>query len=90
MKAEAHSSYVTAVEQKGETYTFTMFEKAKVHPEKIPELIKRHKGELVLKTDTQAPCFVYRKLNKNKKEIQQSSLEVVKNMLNEIKGLIEC
>ena len=35
LKAEAHSSYVTAVEQKGETYTFTMFEKAKVHPEKF-------------------------------------------------------
>lgn len=90
LKARAHSAYVTAVEQKGETYTFTMFEKAKVCPERIPELINRHKGELVLKTDTQSPCFVYRKLNKNKKEAQQSSIDVVKNMLNEIKGLIEC
>ena len=90
LKARAHSAYVTAVEQKGETYTFTMFEKAKVRPEKIPELIGRHKGELVLKTDSQAPCFVYRKLNKNKKEVQESSMDIVKNMLNEIKGLIEC
>lgn len=59
-------------------------------PEKIPELIERYKGELSLKTDMQAPCFVYRKLSKNKKEAQLSSLEIVKNMLNEIKGLIEC
>ena len=78
------------VEQKGETFTFTMFEKAKVHPEKIPELLERHKGELVFKKDTQAPCFVYRKLRKNKKENQQNSMETVKNMLNEIKGLIDC
>lgn len=90
LKAQAHSAYVTAVEQKGETYTFTMFERAKVCPEKIPELIGRHKGELVLKTDAKAPCFVYRKMNKNKKEEQQSSIEIVKSMLNEIKGLIEC
>ncbi len=90
LKAEAHGAYVTAVEQKGETFTFTMFEKAKVHPEKIPELLERHKGELVFKTDTQAPCFVYRKLRKNKKENQQNSMETVKNMLNEIKGLIDC
>ena len=90
LKAEAHSAYITAVEQKGDTYTFTMFEKARVIPEKIPELIRRHKGELVLKTDTQSPCFVYRKLNKNKKEEQLSSTDIVKSMLNDIKGLIEC
>ena len=39
LKAQAHQLYVTAVEQKGEVYTFTMYEKAKVHPERIPKEI---------------------------------------------------
>ena len=89
LKAEAHKAYITAVEQKGEKYTFTMYEKAKVNPVKIPALIEKYKGELILKTDMQAPCFVYQKLGTSKKEKQISSVDVVKNMLNEIKGLIE-
>ncbi|MGN0332306.1 MAG: transcription-repair coupling factor [Lachnospiraceae bacterium] len=89
LKAEAHKLYITAVEQKGETYTFTMYEKAKVNPEKIPALIEKHKGELTFKADAKEPCFVYRKIKKNKKEQQMSPLEVVKNVLNEIKGLID-
>ncbi len=89
LKAEAHKAYITAVEQKGEKYTFTMYEKAKVNPVKIPALIEKYKGELILKTDMQAPCFVYQKLGTSRKEKQISSVDVVKNMLNEIKGLIE-
>lgn len=89
LKAEAHKLYITAVEQKGETYIFTMYEKAKVNPEKIPALIEKHKGELTFKADAKEPCFVYRKIKKNKKEQQMSPLEVVKNVLNEIKGLID-
>ena len=89
LKAEAHKAYITAVEQKGEKYTFTMYEKAKVNPVKIPALIEKYKGELVLKTDMQAPCFVYQKLGTSRKKKQISSVDVVKNMLNEIKGLIE-
>ncbi len=89
LKARAHSAYVTAVEQKGEVYTFTMFDKAKVRPEMIPKLIGKYKGELVLRTDTAAPCFVYQRRSRNKKEAQAGSVDIVKNMLNEIKGLIE-
>ncbi len=49
LKAQAHQLYVTAVEQKGEVYTFTMYEKAKVHPERIPKLIEDFRGELTFK-----------------------------------------
>ena len=44
LKAQAHQLYVTAVEQKGEVYTFIMYEKAKVHPERIPKLIEDFRG----------------------------------------------
>ena len=89
LKAEAHKLYITAVEQKGETYTFTMYEKAKVDPQKIPGLIEKYKGVLAFKADTQAPCFIYRQIKKNKKEQKQSALEVVKSVLNDIKGLLD-
>lgn len=88
LKALAHSVYVTAVEQKGETYTFVMYEKAKVRPERIQDLLDAFKGALVFKTDT-PPYFIYEKKNRNKKEKNEDILQVVKNVLIGIKGLID-
>ena len=88
LKAMAHQAYVTAVEQKGEQYTFIMYEKAKVHPERIPQLIAQYKGSLVFKPE-EPPCFVYKKQGKNKKEKDEDVLEVVKNELISLKGLLE-
>lgn len=88
LKAMAHQAYVTAVEQKGEQYTFIMYEKAKVHPERIPQLITQYKGNLVFKPEV-PPCFVYKKTGRNKKEKDEDVLEVVKNVLISLKGLLE-
>lgn len=88
LKALAHQAYVTAVEQKGEQYTFIMYEKAKVRPERIPQLITQYKGNLVFKPEV-PPCFVYKKTGKNKKEKDEDVLEVVKNVLISLKGLLE-
>lgn len=88
LKALAHHVYVTAVEQKGETYTFVMYEKAKVRPERIQDLLDTFKGALVFKTDT-PPYFVYEKKSRNKKEKNEDILQVVKNVLIGIKGLID-
>ena len=46
LKALAHEAYVTQIEQKGDTYTFLMYEKAKVAPERIPELLLQFREEL--------------------------------------------
>ena len=88
LKAQAHQLYVTAVEQKGEVYTFTMYEKAKVHPERIPKLIEDFRGELTFKADGVQPCFIYEKKRRNLKEKQTDALESTKNVLNGLKGLI--
>ena len=88
LKALAHSLYVTSVEQKGERFTFVMYEKAKVHPERIPGLLEEFKGALSFKTDT-PPYFVYEKKSRNKKEKNEDALQVVKNVLIGIKGLID-
>jgi len=88
LKALAHSAYVVSVEQKGEVFKFTMYEKAKVHVERIPLLLEKFKGNLKFTVDTN-PYFTYQKLSKNKKEKDEDVLELVKNVLNEIKTLLD-
>ncbi|MGC4018020.1 MAG: transcription-repair coupling factor [Muricomes sp.] len=88
LKALAHSAYVTAVEQKGDSYQFTMYEKAKVQPQKIPGLLKAYNGSLVFKADN-PPYFLYQKKGYNKKAKDENVLELVKKLLNDIKGLLE-
>ena len=89
LKAQAHRLYVTSVEQKGQIYTFTMYEKAKVQPQKIPELIANFKGTLAFRADAENPSFIYEKKIRNRKEKPEDSLEVVKKVLNGLKALIE-
>ena len=86
LKALAHSAYVEAVEQKGEAVKFVMYEKAKVKVEKIPELLEKYKGDLQFKVDTN-PYFTYLRKGKNKKEKGEDILELVKNVLIDIKSL---
>ena len=86
LKTLAHSAYVVAVEQKGEAIKFAMFERAKVKVEKIPELLEKYKGDLQFKVDVN-PYFTYLKKGKNKKDKDEDILELVKNVLNDIKSL---
>lgn len=88
LKAFAHSIYVTSVEQKGEALRFVMYEKAKVHVERIPALIERYRGDLKFTVETN-PYFTYLKKSKNKKEKDEDVLELVKNILNDIKTLLD-
>ena len=48
LKNLAHQAYVTEVTQKGVTYTFRMYEKAKIHVERIPDLLKQFSGRSVI------------------------------------------
>lgn len=88
LKAMAHQVYVTAVEQKGEQYIFTMYEKARVNPARIPAILESYKGSLVFRAE-ETPCFIYQKKGFNKKEKDEDILEVVKNVLISMQGLLE-
>ncbi len=88
LKALAHSAYLVAVEQKGEQFQFTMYERAKVHAERIPALLEKYRGALDFTVDTN-PYFVYEKKARNKKEKDDDILELVKKVLNDIKTLME-
>ncbi len=89
LKAMAHACYVTAVEQKGPNIRFSMFAKAKLDPSGIPKLLEAYNGDLVFRPDTQDPAFVYRQRKRRKDEKEKPPLEVVKNVLIAIKGLID-
>ena len=88
VKALAHSAYIISIEQKGEQYKFTMYEKAKVCAERIPVLLQKYKGDLTFKIETN-PYFIYQKKGKNKREKDENILECVKSVISGIKGLIE-
>ena len=88
LKALAHQAYIIAIEQKGEEYKFTMYEKAKVKADQIPILLQQFKGNLTFKVDTN-PYFIYEKKSRNKKEKDESILECVKSVITGIQGLIE-
>ncbi len=88
LKAFAHKVYVISVEQKGEVLKFVMYEKAKVHVERIANLVAQYKGNLKFTVDTN-PYFTYKKLSTNKKEKDEDVLELVKNVLNSIKTLLD-
>ncbi len=88
LKALAHSVYVTAVEQKGEQFIFTMYEKAKVHPERIPEFLKDFGGDLAFRAE-EPPAFIYEKKSKRAKDREKDVFSVVKKVLNSLKALLE-
>ena len=88
LKARAHRAYVTAVEQKGSQYVFTMYERAKVNPLKIPDMLSSYRGDLAFRAE-EPPSFVYEKKGGSRKAKDEDALEVVKKVLNSLEGLLE-
>ena len=89
LKNLAHQAYVTEVTQKGVTYTFRMYEKAKIHVEWIPDLLKQFPEALSFKADVSDPKFIYQRKKKTKRGEVENPIEVVKNVLIGIKGLLD-
>ena len=88
LKALAHRVCVVSVEQKQTAIRFTMYEKANVKVEQIPTLLQQFGGNLKFTIDTN-PYFTYQRLGKNRDEKEEDVLEIVKNVLNCIKILLD-
>ena len=86
LKGLAHSAYVTAVEQKGEEFKFTMYEKAKIDPRKIPALLQSYRNSLVFKAE-EPPYFLYRKKGRSGKEKGEDILALLRKILEDIRSL---
>ena len=86
LKGLAHSAYVTAVEQKGRDYQFTMYEKAKIDPQKIPALLKSYGNKLVFRAED-PPYFLYQKRGKSGKDTGEDVLQLLRKVLEDIRSL---
>ena len=86
LKGLAHSAYVTAVEQKGQDFKFTMYEKARIDPQKIPALLQSYRNDLAFKTE-ESPYFLYRKMRRSGKEKGEEVLGLLRRILEDIRSL---
>ena len=86
LKARAHKLYVTAIEQKGDMYTFTMYAHAKVQPERIPKLIELFRGSLTFRAENYT--FVYVHKIRNKREKPPMPTEIVAKVLDGIARIL--
>ena len=86
IKGLAHSAYVTAVEQKGQAYQFTMYEKAKIDPQKIPGLLKAYGNSMTFRAE-EPPYFRYEKRDRSGKESGEDVLQLLRKILEDIRGL---
>lgn len=85
IKAMATSVFVKEVSQKGDTIKFTMYEKAKVNPSKIPSLLDKYRNTMKFTVDTN-PYFTYIPVKSKEKP---DTIGLVKNILSDIKTLID-
>ncbi len=59
IKAEAHQCYFTEITEKGGELKMTLYERAKLRPEKIPDLLACYHGNVRFKADPKKPAFYY-------------------------------
>ncbi|MBR3811771.1 MAG: transcription-repair coupling factor [Agathobacter sp.] len=88
LKFMAHSLYIKEVSQKNNELKLVMYEKAKINPIYIPQLVQAMLPFLKFVADAQNPYFVYT-LNGNSKEKGKNILEILKNLLENMSVLIE-
>lgn len=87
MKGMAHRVYIREIVQHENELKLTMYERAKVDPTEIPELIGRNAPALRFVPDTQNPYFCYT-LNSNSREKNRDVMEVLEQLLEDMSLLL--
>ncbi|MEG1802717.1 MAG: transcription-repair coupling factor [Lachnospiraceae bacterium] len=87
MKAQAHRIFFTEIAQKQEEIRFTMYEKAKADPGKIPEFIQLYNGAMKFNADLKRPCFIYNH-NYNSKTAAISIVDSVQDILTRAEEIL--
>ena len=88
LKFFAHRLYVKEVCQKGNELKLMMYEKAKINPALIPQVVQTMAPFLKFVADSKNPYFVYA-LNGNSKEKGKEVVEILKNLLENMSVLVE-
>ena len=87
LKANANRIYIKDIEQKGQEVRLMLYEKAKIHPERIPTVVKMCEPFLTFIADRNNPYFVYR-LDANSKQKGKDVLEVLESLLEKMELLV--
>ena len=82
LKAVAHSVYIKEIVQREDLLKILMYEKAKIHAQRIPELVKTFAPSLKFAADPKGPYFTYR-LGANSREKNREILDVCDLWLND-------
>jgi transcription-repair coupling factor (superfamily II helicase) len=85
LRSQAHRLYITEVKGRPDQITCTMYEKAKIDPAKIPELISRMEGAMLFR-HTEPVQFIYQ--IKNNRETR-NLLELTGQVLDAMEILLE-
>jgi len=88
LKFYAHSLYIKEVSQKGDELKLLMYEKAKINPGMIPEVVQKGSPFLRFVADAKNPYFVYQ-LNANSREKGKDIIESLTNLLDMMSLLVE-
>ena len=83
----AHEADVVSVEQKGSELKFTMHGKARTNPQRIPDLLKKYRGDLTFKMEN-PPCFVYYRKKKSLTDREVTVVQRVAMILGDLRKLI--
>ena len=83
LKALAHAVYITEIKQTGSLIKLTMFERARINPEKIPELIARYKSSLKFNM-AENPYFTF-DLKNGSVAKKRDVLDVVEELISQMR-----
>ncbi len=89
LKAAAHRAGVVQVTKRGSRVTLILYEKAKVNPAGVVDLLKRHGGNVRFKADAKAPTFIWMLQADPKKGGMDGIFLQLRGILEEIQGLQE-
>ncbi|MCD8230904.1 MAG: transcription-repair coupling factor [Clostridiales bacterium] len=65
LRGQAHRLYFTEIKEKSDGIYFYLFERAKLNPARIPDLVKYMQPQLSFTADQKRPHFVYRRNRKD-------------------------
>ena len=88
LKFMAHGLFVKEVSQKSTELKLVMYEKAKINPAYIPQVVQNLAPFLKFVADAQNPYFVYT-INGNSREKGKNIVEISKNLLENMSVLVE-
>lgn len=87
IKAAAHNVYIRELNQTNDELKITLYEKAKIDPARIPELISKYKSSLNFNMGQENPYFIFNLKNGNRAK-NREVLDVIEDFIADMKELI--